>query len=72
MNPEKTNLITQAISEGYNQYGSQTFDQSLLSLYQDDLITLQTAKIYASNPDDFELQVRGVQGTSDRRWMITN
>lgn len=72
LNPEKTNLITQAISEGFNQYGSQTFDQSLLSLYQDDLITLQTAKIYASNPDDFELQVRGVQGTSDRRWMITN
>ncbi len=72
LNPEKTNLITQAISEGYNQYGSQTFDQSLLSLYQDDLITLQTAKIYASNPDDFELQVRGVRGTSDRRWMITN
>jgi len=72
LKPEKTNLITQAISEGYNHYGSQTFDQSLLSLYQDDLITLQTAKIYASNPDDFELQVRGVQGTSDRRWMITS
>lgn len=71
-NPEKTNLIMQAISEGFNQYGSQTFDQSLLNLYQDDYITLQTAKIYASNPDDFELQVRGVQGTSDRRWMITS
>ncbi len=72
LNPEKTNLITQAIAEGFNQYGSQTFDQSLLNLYQEELITLQTAKIYASNPDDFELQVRGVQGTSDRRWMITN
>lgn len=72
LKPEKTHLINQAISEGFNQYGSQTFDQSLLNLYQDDLITLQTAKIYASNPDDFELQVRGVQGASDRRWMISN
>lgn len=72
LNPDKTPLIVQAISEGFNQYGSQTFDQSLLNLYQDDYITLQTAKMYASNPDDFELQVRGVQGTSDRRWMINN
>jgi len=70
MQPEKTHLILQAVSEGYNQYGSQTFDQSLIRLYQDDMITLQVAKQYASNADDFDLQVRGVQGTSDRRWMM--
>jgi twitching motility protein PilT len=70
MQPEQSHLILQAISEGYNQYGSQTFDQSLIRLYKDDAISLQIAKQYASNPDDFDLQVRGVSGTSDRRWMM--
>jgi len=69
MQPDKQYLIHQAISDGNNQYGSQSFDQSLLRLYQEDYISLQTAKQYASNPDDFDLAVRGVSGTSDRRWI---
>jgi twitching motility protein PilT len=69
MKPEKQYMILQSVAEGYTQYGSQTFDQSLLRLYQEDLITLQIAKQYASNPDDFDLAVRGVSGTSDRTWM---
>ena len=63
-------MILQAISEGFSQYGSQTFDQSLIRLYQEEYISLQVAKQHASNPDDFDLQVRGVQGTSDRRWIM--
>lgn len=70
LKPDKSHLMLQAIGEGYNQYGSQTFDQSLIRLYQDEMISLQVAKQYASNPDDFDLKVRGVSGTSDRRWMI--
>ncbi len=69
LNPEKSHLIMPAICEGYTQYGSQSFDQSLLQLFRDDLITFQTAKQNASNPDDFELKVKGVEGTSDRRWI---
>lgn len=69
-NPEKSHLILPAISEGYTQYGSQSFDQALLHLYHEDLISLELAKQNASNPDDFELQVQGVSGTSDRRWMV--
>jgi twitching motility protein PilT len=68
--PEQSHLILQAIGDGYSQYGSQTFDQSLIQLYKEEYISLQVAKQYASNPDDFDLQVRGVQGTSDRRWMM--
>jgi twitching motility protein PilT len=68
MKPEKQYLIHQAIAEGYSQYGSQSFDQSLLRLYQEDYISLQIAKQYASNPDDFDLAIRGVSGTSDRTW----
>jgi twitching motility protein PilT len=69
LNPEKSPLIMDAISEGYTQYGSQSFDQSLLQLLKDDLITFQIAKQNANNPDDFELKVNGVEGTSDRRWV---
>jgi twitching motility protein PilT len=69
LNPDKSHLIMPAICEGYTTYGSQSFDQSLLQLFKDDLITLQVAKQNASNPDDFELKVKGVSGTSDRTWI---
>lgn len=69
-NPERTHLIQDAIAEGYTQYGSQTFDQSLFNLVQEDMVSFQVARQYASNPDDFELKVSGgVSGTSDRRWV---
>jgi twitching motility protein PilT len=67
--PENTHMIDTSIREGYTQYGSQSFDQSILRLYQDDLISYETALRAASNPDDFELKVRGVEGSSDRSWM---
>jgi twitching motility protein PilT len=70
LNPEKTHQIVDAISEGYTQYGSQSFDQSLLQLLDEDLITFQVAKQNANNPDDFELKVKGIEGTSDRRWSV--
>jgi twitching motility protein PilT len=66
---EKSYRIMDAICEGNTQYGSQSFDQSLLQLLRDDMITFPVAKQNASNPDDFELKVRGVEGTSDRRWI---
>jgi twitching motility protein PilT len=70
LHPEKSHLIMDAICEGYTQYGSQSFDQSLMQLLKDDLITFQVARQHASNPDDFELKVKGIEGTSDRRWMV--
>jgi twitching motility protein PilT len=70
LDPDRTNLINDAIGDGYTQYGSQTFDQSLYQLYNNELISFQTAMQYASNPDDFELKVAGgVSGTSDRKWI---
>jgi twitching motility protein PilT len=69
VNPEQTHMIDTAIREGYTQYGSQSFDQSILRLFQDELIAYETALRNASNPDDFELKVKGVEGTSDRSWM---
>jgi len=65
----KTDLIEQAIAEGHMQYGSQTFDQALLKLFKDDIISYETALAAATNPDDFDLKVRGISGTSERGWM---
>ncbi len=62
---DKTKLIRDAIAAGRSQYGSQTFDQSLMGLYQRDLITYEEALKRSSNPDDFALKARGVQSTSD-------
>jgi twitching motility protein PilT len=63
--PEKTRLIREAIAAGTSQYGMQTFDQSLYDLYQQGLITYETALENASNPDDFKLRVQGISSTSD-------
>ena len=66
---DKLELVEQAIAEGHMQYHSQTFDQALLSLYQNGQITLETAMNAATNKDDFDLKIRGISGTSDRGWM---
>ena len=66
---DKNDLIEQAIAEGHMQYRSQTFDQALLKLYEDEKISLETAMNAATNPDDFDLKIRGISGTSERSWM---
>ncbi len=64
-NKEKTKYIREQIALGTSQYGMQTFDQSLYSLYKSDLITLDEALRRASNPDELRLKVEGVQFTAD-------
>jgi twitching motility protein PilT len=64
-NKEKTKLIATAIAAGTSQYGMQTFDQSLYSLYRTDLISFEEALRQASNPDEFKLKVAGIQSASD-------
>jgi len=49
-------------------YGMQTFDQSLLTLLKEGLVTMEEALRQASNPDDFALRVSGVSSTSDLTW----
>ncbi|HTC78822.1 MAG TPA: hypothetical protein VK657_09405, partial [Terriglobales bacterium] len=63
--PEKTRSIREAITAGVSTYGMQTFDQSLYELYQQGLITYETALENASKPDDFKLRVQGIGSTSD-------
>jgi twitching motility protein PilT len=65
---EKTHELHDAIARGHATYGMQTFDQSLMSLYREGLITYDEALAQATNPDDFALKVRGIASTSDARW----
>jgi len=64
-NKDKTKYIREQIALGTSQYGMQTFDQSLFSLYKAGLITLEEALKRATNPDEFKLKIQGVQFTSD-------
>jgi twitching motility protein PilT len=64
-NKEKTKYIKDAIQQGTSQYGMQTFDQSLYSLYKSGLITLEEALKRATNPNEFKLKIQGIQSTAD-------
>jgi twitching motility protein PilT len=64
---DRTKELSEAISGG-STYGMQTFDQSLMALFQSQTISYEEAMRQASNPDDFALRVSGVAGTSDSRW----
>ena len=50
-------MIGAAIKEG-EFYGMMTFDQALLKLYEEGLITLHDAAQVANNPHDFKLLVQ--------------
>ena len=66
--PEKTRKIPEIMAMSGSQYGMQTFDQSLMVLYQRGLVTYEEALRWCSNPDDFALRVRGVESTAEQTW----
>jgi twitching motility protein PilT len=57
LDPDQTHNIHTAIREG-EYYGMQTFDQSLLTLYERGLVTLHEAVQMATSPHDFKLLVQ--------------
>jgi twitching motility protein PilT len=65
---EKTTEIHDAITKGVTTYGMQSFDQSLMFLMKENLITYEEAFKHATNPDDFSLRVKGILATSDTSW----
>ena len=60
-----TRTVTEQISKGFDNYGMQTFDQSLLFLLKNGHITYEEALSQSSNPDDFALRVSGIASASD-------
>jgi twitching motility protein PilT len=65
---DKTNEINDAIAKGQTAYGMQSFDQSLMFLMKEGLITYEEALKHCTNPDDFALRVKGILATSDTTW----
>jgi Tfp pilus assembly ATPase PilU len=63
--PERTISLRDVLAKG--NLGMQTFDQALLDFYARGLINLEEALIYANIPDDFMLQVNGMQVTNPGR-----
>jgi len=62
---EKTHLIPGAIAAGTLQYGMQTFDQSIFSLFEQGLVSYEEALRWASNVDEFKLRVQGIATTGE-------
>jgi twitching motility protein PilT len=65
---EKTLNIPDLIKEGTVQYGMQSFDQALMGLYSQSIISYDSAVFFATSPSEFALRVQGVAGTSDNSW----
>jgi twitching motility protein PilT len=61
---DRTASLQDYIKESREQYGMQTFDQHLMDLVADDVVTYETALAASSNPADFQLQVRTLRRRS--------
>ncbi|HAW50683.1 TPA: type IV pili twitching motility protein PilT [bacterium] len=60
----KISQITTAIQNG-DFYGMQTFNQSLVGLYQRGMITYDDALSASTNPEEFKLNIRGIYSGKD-------
>ena len=61
---ERTASLHDYIKESREQYGMQTFDQHLMDLVADDVVTYETALAASSNPSDFQLQMKTLRRRS--------
>ena len=68
IDPAKTANIIELIEQGAIQYGMQSFDQSIMRIYRSGLISYEEAMSQCSNPDDFDLRVKGITSASDKGW----
>jgi twitching motility protein PilT len=68
LDADKVSLLGALVAEGVTQYGMQTFDQSVLHLLREGLITEEEALKNCSNPNELGLKLKGISATSDRMW----
>ena len=57
VDPDKTSTIHQLITEG-GFYGMQTFDQHLVALFRDGVITLDAAMDASTSPHDLMVELQ--------------
>jgi twitching motility protein PilT len=64
--PDKTSLIADAIVAGGSEYGMQSFDQAILKLCQDGVVTVAEAERAVTNVEEFRMRLRGItSGSTD-------
>jgi len=68
ISPDKTPLLHQVMRESVTTHSMQTFDQALMKLYQDGVISLDDALRASSKPHELTLRLKGIQATSDQTW----
>lgn len=59
VDPDATSEIREVIAEG-GFYGMQTFDQCLVELVRQGLVSEDDGRLFSTNPHDFDLTLRGV------------
>jgi twitching motility protein PilT len=57
---EKTAAVPDAIVQGVSQYGMQSFDQAILRLCQQNLVTVDEAVHWVTNVEEFKMRLRGI------------
>lgn len=68
--PERFFEITDYMERGKKQYGMQTFDQAVIDLYNKGLISYEDALLYATNPSDVELKIKGIGAMDEETSMF--
>lgn len=68
--PDKLFEITDYMERGKKQYGMQTFDQAVIDLYNKGLISYEDALLYATNPSDVELKIKGIGAMDEETSMF--
>jgi twitching motility protein PilT len=62
LDDSRTGGIREAIAEGRDRYGMQTFDQHLMDLVREGMVTYDVAVAASTRPADFDLQMRTLDG----------
>lgn len=66
LDKDKTVDIPELLESGGVQYGMQSFDQAIMQLHKKGMISFEEAMANATNPDDFDLRLKGITGAADR------
>jgi twitching motility protein PilT len=62
--PEKTSLIADAIVAGVSEYGMQSFDQAILKLCYQKIVSIEEAERWVTNVEEFKMRLRGITSGS--------
>lgn len=66
--PAKTPNLHQVIEEGQNAWGMQSFDQSLMELLDQGIISMDEALLHSTKPEDFRIRVQGITAMDGKKW----